>query len=87
MTKKCSELSWVCVPMALEAWGQEAKHIFSRLAIRLVVKALVPKSQATAPLHEVMVKPHHVRAGVKVITISFYMVTKFIAKKRSNKNY
>ena len=32
---------------------------FLDMAIRLAVKVLVPKSQATAPLHEVMAKQNH----------------------------
>ena len=35
--QKCTELNWVCVPMAEEvygAWGEEAQHTFSRLAAK-----------------------------------------------------
>ena len=46
--QKCTELNWVCVPMAVEvygAWGEEAQHTFSRLATRLAVKSSVPKPE------------------------------------------
>ena len=32
---KCRELGWMCIPMAVETygnWGREAQHMFSRLA-------------------------------------------------------
>ena len=29
---KCSEIGWVCVPLAVENWGKEARDTFSRLA-------------------------------------------------------
>ena len=32
--QKCTELNWICVPMAVEvlgAWGEEAQRTFSRL--------------------------------------------------------
>ena len=47
--QKCTELNWVCVPMAVEvygAWGEEAQHTSSRLATRLSVKSTVPKPEA-----------------------------------------
>ena len=37
---KCSELGWVCVPLAVETygnWGKEAKDTFSRIATRLAI--------------------------------------------------
>ena len=36
--KKCEELGWACVPIAIETygnWGQEAKQTVSQLASRL----------------------------------------------------
>ena len=49
--KKCTELNWVCVQMAVEvhvygAWGEEASHTFSRLTTRLAVKTSEPRSEA-----------------------------------------
>ena len=45
--KRCQELGWACVPIAVETygnWGQEAKQTFSRLASRLVTDTSQPKS-------------------------------------------
>ena len=39
---KCSELGWVCVPLAVEAygcWGPEAQTNLSRLAARLAIRS------------------------------------------------
>eukprot|EP00731_Ephydatia_muelleri_P026270 Em0018g370a len=45
--KRCQELGWACVPIAVETYGnwvQEAKQTFSRLASRLVTDTSQPKS-------------------------------------------
>ena len=37
---KCRELGWMCIPMAVETygnWGKEAQHLFSRLATYLAI--------------------------------------------------
>lgn len=37
---KCSELGWVCIPLAVETygnWGREAHSTFSRLASHLAI--------------------------------------------------
>ena len=50
---KCSELGWVCVPMAVEtygAWGKEATAIISSVASRLATSTCRPKSTI---LHEI----------------------------------
>eukprot|EP00731_Ephydatia_muelleri_P032803 Em0024g347a len=51
---KCSELGWVCVPLAVEAygcWGPEAQTNLSRLAARLAIRSNCCKSQATLALY------------------------------------
>eukprot|EP00731_Ephydatia_muelleri_P011203 Em0006g97a len=43
---KCQELGWVCVPLAVETygnWGREAHTTFTRLATRLAICASLPK--------------------------------------------
>ena len=50
---KCQELSWVCVPLAVETygnWGREAHTTFIRLAIQLAICVSLPKSKVTADL-------------------------------------
>ena len=45
---KCSELGWVCVPLAVETygnWGKEARDTFSRLATRLAIGS--PRSKSS----------------------------------------
>ena len=52
--QKCTELNWVCVPMAVEvygAWGEEAQRTFSRLATRLSVKSSVPRPEALSSIY------------------------------------
>jgi len=44
---KCSELGWVCIPLAVETygnWGKEASDTFARLATRLAVGSSKSKS-------------------------------------------
>ena len=50
---KCQELGWVCVPLAVETygnWGSEAHTTFTRLATRLAICVSLPKSKVTADL-------------------------------------
>ena len=50
---KCQELGWVCVPLAVETygnWGREAHTTFTRLATRLAICVSLPKSKVTADL-------------------------------------
>ena len=52
--QKCTELNWVCAPMAVVvygAWGDEAQGTFSRLATRLSVKSSVPKPEALSSIY------------------------------------
>ncbi|KAL5489657.1 hypothetical protein EMCRGX_G018775 [Ephydatia muelleri] len=51
---KCQELGWVCVPLAIEIygnWGREANITFSCLASRLAVCAALSKNKVTADLY------------------------------------
>ena len=51
---KCSELGWVCVPLAVEVygcWGPEAQTNLSRLPARLAIRLNCCKSQATSALY------------------------------------
>eukprot|EP00731_Ephydatia_muelleri_P004035 Em0002g211a len=51
---KCSKIGWVCVPLAVEAygcWGPEAQTNLSRLAARLAIRSNCCKSQATLALY------------------------------------
>ena len=50
---KCQELGWVCVPLAVETygnWGREAYTTFTRLATRLAICVSLLKSKVTADL-------------------------------------
>lgn len=50
---QCQELGWVCVPLAVEMygnWGREAHTTFIRLATRLAICVSLPKSKVTADL-------------------------------------
>ena len=50
---KCQELGWVCVPLAVETygnWGREAHTTFTRLATSLAICVFLPKSKVTADL-------------------------------------
>ena len=52
--KRCQELGWACVPIAVETygnWGQEAKQTFSRLASCLATDSSQPKSKVIADLY------------------------------------
>ena len=46
---KCTELGWVCIPLAVETygcWGGEAQGSISRLAARLVLQLQCSKTKA-----------------------------------------
>ena len=50
---KCQELGWVCVPLAVETygnWGRETHITFPRLATRLAICVSLLKSKVTADL-------------------------------------
>ena len=45
---KCQELGWVCVPLAVESygnWGKEAQNTFARLASILFISLHCPKAK------------------------------------------
>ena len=51
---KCRELGWMCIPMAVETygnWGKEAQHMFSRLATYLAIHLSCPKSRVLADIY------------------------------------
>ena len=41
---KCVELGWVCIPLVVETYGQEAVKTFAQLASRLAIACSKPKS-------------------------------------------
>ena len=50
---KSQELGWVCVPLAVETygnWGRDAHTTFTRLATRLAICVSLPKSKVTADI-------------------------------------
>ena len=50
---KCAELSWKCIPLAVEcygAWGLEALKAFSQVATRLAIRGNTSKSMALTDL-------------------------------------
>ena len=50
---KCAELSWKCIPLAVEcygAWGPEALKAFSQVATRLAIRGNTSKSMALTDL-------------------------------------
>ena len=53
--EKCKELGWVCIPLAVEAygcWGMEAQETFKRLAAHLAIQMGCSKSQATTTVYQ-----------------------------------
>ena len=51
---KCSELGWVCIPLAVETygnWGREAQATFSRLASHLAIITSSHKSKVLTELY------------------------------------
>ena len=50
---KCAELSWKCIPLAVEcysAWGPEALKAFSQVATRFAIRENTSKSMALTDL-------------------------------------
>ena len=51
---KCSELGWVCIPLAMETygnWGREAQTTFSRLASHLAITTSSYKGKVLTELY------------------------------------
>ena len=51
---KSRELGWICIPMAVEMygnWGKEAQKMFSRLATYLAIHLSCPKSSVLAVIY------------------------------------
>ena len=51
---KCSELGWVCIPLAVETygnWGREAQSTFSRLASHLAIITSSHKGKVLTELY------------------------------------
>ena len=52
---KCTELGWVCIPLAVESygcWGVEAQGSISRLAARLALQLQCSKSKAITNIYQ-----------------------------------
>ena len=66
---KCLELGWVCVPLAVEMygnWGREAHTTFTRLATRLAICVSLLKSKVTADLSR-MIKSYFDEKSAPII--------------------
>ena len=51
---KCQELGWVCVPLAVESygnWGKEAENTFARLASILLISLHYPKAKVLTEIY------------------------------------
>ena len=51
---KCQELGWVCVPLAVESygnWGKEAQNTFARLASILSISLHCPKAKVLTEIY------------------------------------
>ena len=51
---KCQELGWVCVPLAVESygnWGKEAQNTFARLASILSISLHCPKAKVVTEIY------------------------------------
>ena len=51
---RCQELGWLCIPLAVETygnWGKEAQSIFSRLASRLSISQAIPKPKMLSEIY------------------------------------
>ena len=51
---KCQESGWMCIPLAVETygnWGREVQHMFSRLATYLAIHLSCPKSRVLADIY------------------------------------
>ena len=63
---KCSELGWVCVPMAYGAWGDEASSIISSIASRLATSTCKSMSVVLNDIYG-RLNVHLVRANATAI--------------------
>ncbi|KAL5476065.1 hypothetical protein EMCRGX_G025967 [Ephydatia muelleri] len=64
---KCSELSWVCVPMVAESYGWSlASAIISSIASRLTISTGKPKSVVLSDIYG-QLNVHLVRANARAI--------------------
>ena len=53
--RKCAELGWVAIPLAVETygcWGAEAQSTISRLASRLAIQLQCSKSKAITTIYQ-----------------------------------
>ena len=48
---KCSELGWVCIPLAVETYGNWGREAFSRLASHLAIITSSHKSKVLTELY------------------------------------
>eukprot|EP00731_Ephydatia_muelleri_P016164 Em0009g588a len=51
---RCQELGWLCIPLAVETygnWGKEAQSVFSRLASLLSISQAIPKPKMLSELY------------------------------------
>ena len=66
---KCSELGWVCIPLAVETygnWGREAQSTFSRLACHLAIITSSHKGKVLTELYS-RLNFALVRAGARAL--------------------
>eukprot|EP00731_Ephydatia_muelleri_P024115 Em0016g386a len=50
----CQELGWLCIPLAVETygnWGKEAQSVFSRLASLLSISQAIPKPKMLSEIY------------------------------------
>ncbi|KAL5500204.1 hypothetical protein EMCRGX_G011723 [Ephydatia muelleri] len=51
---RCQELGWLCIPLAVETygnWEKEAQSVFSRLASLLSISKAIPKSKTLSEIY------------------------------------
>eukprot|EP00731_Ephydatia_muelleri_P005540 Em0002g1716a len=51
---RCQELGWICIPLAVETygnWGMEAQSVFSRLASLLAIGQAIPKPKMLGDIY------------------------------------
>ena len=51
---RCQELGWLCIPLAVETygnWGKEAQSVFSRLASLLSISQAIPKPKMLSEIY------------------------------------
>ena len=71
---KCAELSWKCIPLAVEcygAWGPEALKAFSQVATHLAIRGNTSKSMALTDLFG-RLSHSLIRANARAILIRSY---------------